>query len=1282
MKTFMASSPILASALLVFNVATATQARAAVANAAWLQGSLLEDGSRELNSATPKAIQWMQKSSIDPRLFDHSLNDPTKLIVKQDGDFLVAATLPVISLDTSDNRPTQAIEVYVNGQPAPGAVSQSSYIRNMPTGANMHQESSDHIHCLLKGLKAKDVIELKVHKTTVPAVITAIQTASLYVEMVAPSRTVFAGLSSGPTQGTSLNADTAAGENPADLAWTSTRKDAGFTHSNGSANISLSVGTYLVFVNVPVRATVARAAPGLEVALNGQIVPGGRARQGYIRNSQSHTLTSLHWAGLVQVTGNQMLTLRTTRTGAAGAVTIQPGKEASVYIEKLDGSSGVLFTKAVSVDDPTSPTNWNPPAKTAIVWETPDFVGDNNAFNRGGSKSQIQIRQAGNYLLVYNDTLQSSATRSSPRITVEVNRAVVPGAETKTHYIRNTDGHNTSSAALVFLLEGLAANDVVTVSTQAEGNTGDVVMEETSTEAAILGLIRKETLVLPPGDRTPPRIVYFSGDLFGFEMRIQDFGLEVSTASVKILHNGQSIPVQTSKAGGVTTVKHSFAEFPASGSTQTIAVSFGDTATPAGTHQAEFGYLITAQYTVIPPAFLATGVDTTKPGFLANITQVSTAQSGAGSLHGNTIVNAEKQLAGGYIDAATGQPYYNEADPTAGPGKRWSIPSVEVPTVINWEQDAGSAGNFTAANGFQDSAIPNIPGSAGIADGMVVEILTFLELKAGFQTLGVNSDDGFKVTSGPSPKDQLAATPGLYNAGRAAGDTLFDVLVKQDGIYPFRLLWFEGTGGASVEFFSVHQGQKILINDRSNPNAIKAYRAAKTRPYISMFGPASGTVSKTVEFEVTDGDVQVVASSIKLSIDGQDKTAAAKASKTGAVTKVSFDNGDYFAGGVRTAVLSYDESSAPVVNRTITHTFKVPFGQSAVLLDSPVAYWRFGESSGNQALSEVGTGLTATYFGGPTLGAERLVAGDVSTAVLFDKSKTQWLDIPDHAEINDSPSNPGWKEKSIEMWFKARNLPTSKSPVAGVTIPDRQVLYEQGGATRGMNIYLSGTEAQNPTKAELWFNLLNRAEQAWGGTLPVDQGLTPNGDPLAVKTTIEANKTYHIVLVMSGDNSAVDSFQGKLIGYINGEKFGETTGVHLLYDHTDDVGIAARNEEVAFHDHIVNNAATSSPLISAANEMFFFDGWIDEVALYNTALSEARIKAHYQAGITAVPGPGGGSPKISLKLGTAGAIQIEFEGTLQSAEDITGPWTDVAGGSPQTITLGPAAPKKFFRSRR
>lgn len=312
--------------------------------------------------------------------------------------------------------------------------------------------------------------------------------------------------------------------------------------------------------------------------------------------------------------------------------------------------------------------------------------------------------------------------------------------------------------------------------------------------------------------------------------------------------------------------------------------------------------------------------------------------------------------------------------------------------------------------------------------------------------------------------------------------------------------------------------------------------------------------------------------------------------------------------------------------------------------------------------------------------------GDGSSSILFDKPKGQYIDIPDHSEINDSPNNTGWKEKTIELWFKARNLPTSAPAQPGVRIPERQIIYEQGGTTRGITVYLSGTQASNPTEAELWVNAINAAEQAWGGTLPAEnQGSTlPLGDPVAVSTVIQANTSYHLVWVMEGDDSFDDSFDGKVTGYLNGEKFGEASGVHLLYDHTDDIAIGARNEQAAFHDYIVGDPAAAE--IYAANDLLWFDGWIDEVALYNTALSADRVKAHYQAGITEVPletgggGPIGVGPAISVARGGAGTLQIEFTGTLQSAPSVTGPWTDVAGGSPASInTAQPGS--QFFRAR-
>lgn len=82
-----------------------------------------------------------------------------------------------------------------------------------------------------------------------------------------------------------------------------------------------------------------------------------------------------------------------------------------------------------------------------------------------------------------------------------------------------------------------------------------------------------------------------------------------------------------------------------------------------------------------------------------------------------------------------------------------------------------------------------------------------------------------------TPMDYLINPPpaesplGQADVGRGTADSLFPVVVPQAGVYPLRLLYYQGGGGAGMEFFSVTNGQRVLINDRNFPlpYALKAY---------------------------------------------------------------------------------------------------------------------------------------------------------------------------------------------------------------------------------------------------------------------------------------------------------------------------------------------------------------------------------------------------------------------------------------------------------------------------
>jgi hypothetical protein len=84
-----------------------------------------------------------------------------------------------------------------------------------------------------------------------------------------------------------------------------------------------------------------------------------------------------------------------------------------------------------------------------------------------------------------------------------------------------------------------------------------------------------------------------------------------------------------------------------------------------------------------------------------------------------------------------------------------------------------------------------------------------------------------------------------------------------------------------------------------------------------------------------------------------------------------------------------------------------------------------------------------------------------------------------------------------------------------------------------------------------------------------------------------------------------------------------------------------------------------------------FAGLVDEVAIYNYALSASRIAQHYSVAIN-------GATPVTLTIVRSGSnvIITWSSGTLQQASFITGPWTDVVATSPYNT---PAIGQKFFR---
>jgi len=139
--------------------------------------------------------------------------------------------------------------------------------------------------------------------------------------------------------------------------------------------------------------------------------------------------------------------------------------------------------------------------------------------------------------------------------------------------------------------------------------------------------------------------------------------------------------------------------------------------------------------------------------------------------------------------------------------------------VINLSQtEATSLGAFTP-----DEQMPGIPGTTGLTDGIDAEVITFVELPAGVITLGVVSDDSFRMQAGyiNVPADGLL----MSQVDGATANVTFRCVVQDAGVYPIRVVWQEGGGDAHLELSSFKaDGTRVLLNDTAN-GGFSAYRS-------------------------------------------------------------------------------------------------------------------------------------------------------------------------------------------------------------------------------------------------------------------------------------------------------------------------------------------------------------------------------------------------------------------------------------------------------------------------
>lgn len=222
---------------------------------------------------------------------------------------------------------------------------------------------------------------------------------------------------------------------------------------------------------------------------------------------------------------------------------------------------------------------------------------------------------------------------------------------------------------------------------------------------------------------------------------------------------------------------------------------------------------------------------------------------------------------------------------------------------------------------------------------------------------------------------------------------------------------------------------------------------------------------------------------------------------------------------------------------------------------SLVAHLSLNEVRGTTAfdISPSGQRNSGTLFGNP-----KWASGKQKGGLRFD-GVGDTLKIKNSEDINLGIQD----ERTVSLWFKADKV-AANAP--------RQILYEEGGSGRGLNIYLD----KNRLYVGGWNT--SQKESGWQGTyLNTDK--------------VSAGRWHHVDLVLDGGQKTT---AGALRGYLDGKEFGRGRGSQL-WEHRGSIGIGNINGTTRFHDGITSDSNLG------------FSGTVDEVKIFNSALSGSDI---------------------------------------------------------------------------
>ncbi|MDE0483737.1 MAG: hypothetical protein OXI67_14235 [Candidatus Poribacteria bacterium] len=186
------------------------------------------------------------------------------------------------------------------------------------------------------------------------------------------------------------------------------------------------------------------------------------------------------------------------------------------------------------------------------------------------------------------------------------------------------------------------------------------------------------------------------------------------------------------------------------------------------------------------------------------------------------------------------------------------------------------------------------------------------------------------------------------------------------------------------------------------------------------------------------------------------------------------------------------------------------------------------------------------------------VAGIAGKAFEFD-GKGDGIGLPDTPLIN---TGGPYTNRTVAAFFKCNNI----------SLNEKQVIFQEGGATRGLCIYVH--------RGEAYVGGWNRAQYNWDGAW--------------ISEKIRSNRWHHVAVVIRNAADKVEN--GKLEMWLDGKLVGKDAGGQL-HAHGNDTSIGYVTQKTIYHDGVED-----------LSNVGWFGGIIDEVIVYNSAFDAADFR--------------------------------------------------------------------------